>query len=148
MEIEVKQVFDRCTIDGNNVKLPDEQLERKLYQKVAKALQLIGGKWTGGKTQAFVFPHDPTELLGRVVAEGRVNLKKEFQFFATPPKLADYLVELAELKLGQEILEPSAGQGAVVLAILRKLQFAAVFCYELMDTNQVILKKIDRKSVV
>lgn len=40
-----EQVLQNCTIEGNVVKLPSEQLDRKLYQEVAKALELIGGKW-------------------------------------------------------------------------------------------------------
>ena len=39
-----EQVLQNCTVDGNVVKLPNIQLERKLYQEVAKALKLIGGK--------------------------------------------------------------------------------------------------------
>ena len=39
-----EQVLQNCTIEGNIVKLPNIQLDRKLYQEVAKSLELIGGK--------------------------------------------------------------------------------------------------------
>ena len=42
-----EQVLQDCTIEGNVVKLPNIQLDRKDYQEVAKALELIGGKWKG-----------------------------------------------------------------------------------------------------
>ena len=43
-----EEVLQKCTVEGNVVKLPNKQLDRKLYQEVAKALELIGGKWKGG----------------------------------------------------------------------------------------------------
>ncbi len=60
------EILQKCTVDGNIVRLPEGQLDRKLYQEVAKALELIGGKWKGGKVMGFVFPTDPTELLEQI----------------------------------------------------------------------------------
>ena len=48
-----EEVLQQCTIDGNIVRLPDIQLERKLYTDVAKALELIGGKWKSGKVKGY-----------------------------------------------------------------------------------------------
>jgi len=39
-----EQILQTCTIEGNVVKLPSEQLDRNLYIEVAKSLELIGGK--------------------------------------------------------------------------------------------------------
>ena len=135
-----EQVLQDCTIEGNVVKLPNIQLDRKDYQEVAKALELIGGKWKGGKIMGFVFVTDPTELLYQIANGEKRNLKKEFQFFATPEKLADELVYLADLKQHDTILEPSAGQGAIVKAI-NKVVDVVPDCFELMDVNTLILKK-------
>lgn len=122
------------------VKLPNIQLDRKLYQEVAKALELIGGKWKGGKVFGFLFATDPTDLLNQIANGEKRNLKKEFQFFATPEKLADELVELADLKQHDTILEPSAGQGAIINAI-NKVCDVVPDCFELMEMNTVILNK-------
>lgn len=92
-----EEVLQACTIEGLVVKLPNVQLDRKLYQEVAKSLELIGGKWKGGKVQGFVFTLDPTNLLDTIANGEKRNLKKEFQFFATPKSLAMELVEIAEL---------------------------------------------------
>jgi len=135
-----EQVLQDCTIEGNAVKLPNIQLDRKDYQEVAKALELIGGKWKGGKIMGFVFVTDPTDLLDQIANGEKRNLKKEFQFFATPEKLADELVYLADLKQHDTILEPSAGQGAIVKAI-NKVCDVVPDCFELMDVNTLILKK-------
>jgi len=135
-----EQVLQNCSVEGMVVKLPNTQLDRKVYQEVAKALELIGGKWKGGKVFGFVFQIDPTELLEQIANGEKRNLKKEFQFFATPEKLADELVYLAELKQHDTILEPSAGQGAIIKAI-NKVCDVVPDCYELMDVNIIILNK-------
>ena len=135
-----QEVLQNCTIEGNVVKLPNLQLDRKLYQEVAKALELIGGKWKGGKVFGFVFATDPTDLLEEIANGEKRNLKKEFQFFATPEKLANKLVYLADPKPHDTILEPSAGQGAIIKAI-NKVCNVVPDCFELMDVNTVILKK-------
>lgn len=134
-----EDILSKCTVEGNIVKLPEDQLERKLYLEVAKSLNLIGGKWKGGKVQGFVFLTDPTELLNEIANGGDRNLKKEFQFFGTPAPLADYLVELAEVDNSHSILEPSAGQGAIIRAI-NAVCDVTVDCYELMELNRIVLR--------
>jgi len=135
-----EETLQQCTIEGNIVKLPDVQLDRKEYMEVKKALELIGGKWKGGKVAGFVFATDPADLLNQVANGEKRNLKKEFQFFATPANLADELVELAELEQHDTILEPSAGQGAIIKAI-NKVCDCTPDCFELMDVNTLILNK-------
>lgn len=137
---QMSKVLKDCTIEGNVVKLPNTQLDRQEYLEVKKALELIGGKWKGGKISGFVFATDPTDLLNQVANGGKRNLKKEFQFFATPEKLANELVHLADLKNHDTILEPSAGQGAIIKAI-NQVCDCVPDCYELMDTNVLILNK-------
>lgn len=135
--------LSRCTVEGNTIKLPGEQLERADYMAVKKQLELIGGKWKGGKVQGFVFGFDPTDLLQQQAnGEGR-NLKKEYQFFGTPADLADRMVELADIQMEDEVCEPSAGQGAIVQAIHRATNEArTVWGFELMPINQTIVDKI------
>lgn len=136
-----EEVLQNCTIEGNIVKLPNEQLERKLYQDVAKSLELIGGKWKGGKVFGFVFNEDPTELLNQIANGEKRNLKKEHQFFATPSHIAEWLVDLANIKDDNIIIEPSAGQGAIMDAILAKHPNNKLFYCENMPTNITILQK-------
>lgn len=136
-----EDVLIQCIVDGNVVKLPNIQLERKLYQDVAKSLNLIGGKWVGGKIYGFVFNSDPTELLKQIACGEKRNLKKEYQFFETPSELADKLVVLADLKKDDVVLEPSAGQGAIIEAILRSNINCQVLAIELMEENSLILNK-------
>jgi hypothetical protein len=141
-------VLQNCTIEGCIIKLPNVQLERKVYQEVAKSLNLIGGTWKGGKVSGFVFAENPTELLAQIANGEKRNLKKEFQFFATPTELADRLVELAEIKPEHSVLEPSAGQGAIVNAIHKIYPEKVVFCCETMPVNISILSKLRNLTFV
>ena len=70
-----EQVLQNCTVEGTVIKLPNVQLDRKLYQEVAKALELIGGKWKGGKVFGFVFATDPTDLLFQIANEHKKTRK-------------------------------------------------------------------------
>jgi hypothetical protein len=144
-------ILQACTVNGMYVSLPPQQLERKLYQEVAQALQLIGGKWKGGKTQAFEFKEDPTELLAEIASGEKRNLKKEFQFFATPPELARKMAKLLWLfaKDKYDILEPHGGNGALIKAVWEQMGFnSLVFTYEPMPTNLIQLKKLPQAKVL
>ena len=142
--MEYLKILQQCTVANNVVKLPEGQLDRKLYQEVAKALELIGGKWKGGKVMGFVFTTDPTESLGQISGGEKRNLKKEYQFFGTQPELADYIIDLAGISPKHSILEPEAGQGALIEAVSRSLDSHKIVDYfELMPTNQTILDQKD-----
>lgn len=136
-----QQVIERVEIHPNNiVKLPQVQLDRKVYEEVAKKLQGIGGSWKGGKIAGFVFPHDPTERIAQLKGGEVVNLKKDFQFFETPETLANQLVKLANVSDGDRVLEPSAGRGAIIQAIRRKSADCHISAVELMPENAAFLK--------
>jgi len=90
-----------------------------------------------------VFPTDPTELLNQIAGGEQRNLKKEFQFFATPQRLAQKMVYLLEVEDNDQlILEPSGGQGAIINEVLRQHPGTIVHTYELMDINRTFLSKI------
>lgn len=135
----VQETLQKCTVHGLVVKLPPGQLERNLYQDVAKSLELIGGKWKGGKVMGFEFKQDPTALLAQIASGEKRNLKKEFQFFGTPDSLCDEMVRYADIKPEDIVLEPSAGQGAIIKAIHRDSPGKVVNYFELMDLNRMVL---------
>ncbi len=146
--IMIEQILNECVAEGNNVKLPQTQVGRDVYLEVAAKLKKIGGKWVGGKVQAFVFDHDPTELLTEIQNGADRNIKKEFQLFETPLELADKLVFLSNPQEPHIILEPSAGRGAIIHAIHRKLQNKNVNWYEIMPENQTILFRVPNATLV
>lgn len=114
---EVRDVLARSVITATSVTLPPGQLERKLYEQVNKALAGAGGKWSR-KAGAHVFERDPRETLGLAVETGEAtNVRATLQAYYTPPALARRVVELSGVKAGDRVLEPSVGEGALVLAL-------------------------------
>jgi hypothetical protein len=130
----VLEILDKCRVEGPLVFLPPQQLDRKMYVSVNKALECMGGKWNK-KQQAHVFPDDPSDQLDSVLLTGDVfDTKKEFQSFYTPGPLATRVAEMADIQPFDDILEPSAGRGAIAIA-LRKHQFRTLTMVELSKDN-------------
>jgi hypothetical protein len=103
---EVREVLARSTITPTSVKLPDGQLERKLYESVNKVLAAAGGKWDR-KSGTHKFASDPREAMGLAVEKGEaVNTRTLLQSFYTPRPLADRVVKSVKLKHGMRVLEP------------------------------------------
>ena len=142
--MEINEIIKDCTIaDGNVIRLPNIQLERADYMKVKKLFESNGGKWKGGKTQGFVFDSDAKSILARLQSGDTSNRKKKFQFFETPADIAHKLaVRLGDVEPTHRILEPSAGRGALIKAVLEEWPEQMVDCYELMEENREELAKI------
>lgn len=112
---DVRDVLQRSTITPTTLALPG-QLDRKLYERVAKVIEAAGGKWNR-KAQAHLFPRDPREVLGLALVQGHiVDAKKANQQFFTPPDLAVRVAQAADVQPGHLVLEPSAGEGALAEA--------------------------------
>lgn len=114
---EILKILAECSIKENTIFLPNKQLDRKIYLAVNKHLEHIGGKWNR-KARGHVFDSDPSDSFENMLLTGETtDFKKEFQFFETPKELALKLVEMAEIDNVEhirDILEPSAGRGAIV----------------------------------
>ena len=130
----------KCKVNGNVLSLPPMS-EGPLanYAEVRKALLNAGASY---KKKTFIFPSLAQPFIDRLTNGESVNIKKEFQFFATPDDIADWLVELAELRESDLILEPSAGQGAILKAINKVLPGKIVLCVELMPENRTVLESM------
>lgn len=112
LDDEVRRVLNDAQIDGSRLVLVG-QLERTLYERVSKAITALGGKWNR-KEKAHLFPSDVRELIAAAVTDGEVtDLKKLHQFYRTPPELAARMVRRLEPGRRRNLLEPSAGEGAI-----------------------------------
>lgn len=110
-------VLSTCAVEGQVVKITAGQLDRKLYLEVNAGLEAIGGKWSR-KLRGHVFDDDPAEALDDVIVNGGfVDRRKLMQFFPTPRGIAELLVQAASVQPRDVVLEPSAGQGAIVAAL-------------------------------
>jgi protein-L-isoaspartate O-methyltransferase len=135
---EVLEVLDRVEVEDNVLYIRGGQLDRKLYTEVNKILELMGGKWNR-KQGGHVFEGDPSDALYMVrETEEIIDIKKSFQLFETPPSLAVHLVELAEIRLGMDVLEPSAGRGNIADELAKRGYNVSVI--EILPDNQLILE--------
>jgi predicted RNA methylase len=125
---EVLAVLKESKVEADRITLPPTQLERSLYVATNKVLEALGGKWNR-KEKAHLFTVDPRPAIQSALSQGKyADQKKEFQFFETPAALADRMVELARIRPGYMVLEPSAGNGRIADAIPKS---ARLVCVEL-----------------
>jgi len=141
IEEDVLKVLSTVDIDGNNVRIT-AQIDRKLYLSVNKVLERIGGKWNR-KAKAHVFDTDPTELLDIVINSGMLDPKVKTGYFPTPPEIVDRMIDLIDFKPKQNVLEPSAGQGAILDRIKPHLlkNHSLVLVFETLQENIKILEE-------
>lgn len=136
LDDEVLAVLSRASVTGHALILTG-QLDRKLYERTNKALEAAGGKWKR-QAKAHIFESDAAERVEQMLATGEVAVPKdEFNYFPSPPAVVARLLQLADIKPGMRVLEPSAGKGAIAYACADA--GAVVDCYELMESNFVAL---------
>jgi predicted RNA methylase len=108
----VADILRRATITADLLTLPPGQLDRKLYEGVAKAINLLGGQWKTNR-KGFVLAATFAEAFAGALGTGKViDIKKERQAFYTPQVIAEKIVAYAKVR-GCVVLEPSAGGGAL-----------------------------------
>jgi len=139
---EILNILDKCTIEENTVFLTCGQLDRKTYEEVNECLENIGGKWNR-KCKGHIFDSNPAELLDNLILTGEtVDLKKQYQFFPTPRPIADRMCDMAELSEHSRTLEPSAGDGAIVKALV-SAGVQSVYAVELNEKMIPMLEKLN-----
>lgn len=146
---ELIESLKKCRVENNIVFLPPiSEGPLANYVDIRKALLNAGATY---KRNTFVFKSNAQPFMERLTGGESVNIKKEFQFFATPKKLAKQLVDYAlEDMLSRhnlDVLEPSAGDGALVNAFLTIMNKEGapdftISGYELMPENQQILEDV------
>lgn len=141
---DVLTVLARATTEGDALTLVG-QLDRKLYERTNKVLEAGGGKWNK-KAKAHLFDGGAAEAMEQIIQTGEVTLvrtiQQDFGYFPTPAPVVARLIELADLQPGMDVLEPSAGRGAIVIPLLDAK--ADVTAYELLEDNCNALVKAMR----
>ena len=144
---EAISVLGNMICDGNVAKLTIPDLERDLYEEVNETLTRLMGKWDRSKG-GHVFTYEPEVAIRSVVHSGFMPDKNPTAFFPTPKKLIDNMFDSLEdihyfeyrmEKGGIQILEPSAGQGAIAKEIRSRFPRATLDTVEFLDINQEIL---------
>jgi hypothetical protein len=81
------------------------------WEEASIVLQSIGATLTGGST--FEFDYSPAEVIEEILNSGCIPDQKAHQFYPTPARLAEKVIELAQIESNHECLEPSAGTGGL-----------------------------------
>lgn len=148
IEDDVRVVLNRGHTVGHLYYLPNEQLDRKLYERVNKVLTIAGGKWIGGKTKAHMFENNhPDEVLGLALESGSITDKKQLhQQFFTPDELAcrlmDKHINYTCLGAYTRCMDPSAGHGSLMRALKRHHTNVLGF-----DIDQNCIKKMQETGL-
>ena len=112
---DVLSVLSQCQFNANNLVLP-EQLDRAMYTKTNKVIELAGGKWSR-KAKAHVFPDNAEERIDLVILTASVDKPVDtFNFFPTTKKIIRMMLDAVSLRAGDNVLEPSCGDGRIILA--------------------------------
>lgn len=128
---EVRVVLERSAWDAGVLKLPGDQLERKLYVAVNNALESLGGKWNRFK-KGHVFASDAEAKLREMLSSGVVPPKNPNAFFPTPPAVVERMLDLAEIPDAPLfMLEPSAGTGVITRELVQRYPLATVHAVEI-----------------
>lgn len=142
---DVLEVLSRADTRGNALTLIG-QLDRAMYTKVNKVIEAAGGKWDR-KSKAHLFDKEASERIDEIILTGEVEVPKdEFNYFPSPPDVVARLMELANIREGMLVLEPSAGQGAIASACVE--MGAEVDCCELMTKNADCLRDAETYAAV
>jgi len=123
----VLSVLSTSEILGNVLRMTCGQLDRKMYLDVNKVLEAAGGKWNK-KEKGHVFESDAEEVIDQIIMTGEIGTPQEAGYFPTPLPVINRLIELAELKPGMLVLEPSAGTGNIAREVAK---ITAVDCVEI-----------------
>lgn len=135
----ILEIIEQGNTEENLYCLPSIQLDRKTYLAVNKVLENLGGKWNR-KQKAHIFESDISDRINNVLLTGSVvDPKKEFQFFETPSDLVRRLINMAEIRPRENILEPSAGKGVIARYIRKRYPENFLHCAELNQENRKYL---------
>jgi predicted RNA methylase len=128
-----------------------------MYVEINEVIETLGGHWSR-KDKCHIWNCNPGDKINSIVSpqtktvtttlETAKEKKKTFQFFATPPELADYVVKFSFLKENDIVLEPSAGDGALIKAMQRVYSDKHVYAYEIQPELQEQLKRISHVDLL
>lgn len=133
----IREILGGAEHAGSRVVI-HERLDRDEYRAVNTVLTNLGGAWSR-RDKAHLFDHNPGVELRRVIEDGWMpkSARTAEGFVRTPRELADRIIRdhLDDAEEMDEqgvplICEPSAGDGAVVQALLDAYPQAAILAIE------------------
>lgn len=113
------------------------------WDALKRVIVALGAKWRSRKGFVFSDDVDAAEKIRLALETGEVLDPRRADFFPTPERLADALVAACEPSTWGDdvrILEPSAGRGHIVRAVVRAHPGARITCVELLPDNASVLR--------
>jgi hypothetical protein len=148
-------ILKEIKVDWNKIYL-QWQLDRKQYININQVLETIWAKWNKKEKvhiAEWLTNEDLINALSEIYETWEVetlkDIVKKYQFYPTPKEVVEYLVELAEIKENDEVIEPSAWDGAILKVILEKypVGFIKIYANEIYrDRYLELLKILDKVS--
>jgi len=146
----IEAALNSAIISNNQISFPID-ISRGIYTKVKSMLEDIRGTWKGGKASCFNFEFNPSDIVESYLSGGVWPKKNPYALFPTPQTVIDYILAYTDADpirfSGYEkvsILEPSAGRGDLIDAVVKAFTDAGievdVTCCELDPINIAILK--------
>lgn len=131
-----RELLGAITVGSDNIaRFPKDQVIPD-WAALKKVMVALGGTWK--KSDGFRFPDDvdADELVHQARTAGVIIDPRAADFFETPDEIADLAVsKLGKLDMYDIVLEPSAGSGRLVRAVLRAQPQANVFAVEALAAN-------------
>lgn len=144
IELIVLDILGRSQVNGAILRLPEGQLDRKVYEAVNRVITVAGGKWNK-KSKGHVFEYDAADVIDGILLTGEVqNVRQDFGQFDSPPAVVSRVIALAEIAPRMTLLEPSAGIGNIALAAAAA--GAEVMCFEIDERRCETLVKASAKA--
>lgn len=113
-----------------------------LSPRTKTTLEYIGG--VNVKSGYWEFDYNVKPVITEICRSGMLPEQKSHQYYPTPEHIALRVVEWADIKPGEQVLEPSAGQGAIADQITKN---AIIYCVDISKLHCDILKSKDYKYV-
>jgi predicted RNA methylase len=138
-----RELLGHLKVENNlAIYVPKERIAD--WDELKRVMLALGGEWKRGSSRfpaGFRFPDDldAAELVRLAIETGEILDAKAAEFFPTPDSLADVLCDRAELRPGMLVLEPSAGEGALVRAAIRACPELTIAAVEPLDSLMVKL---------
>lgn len=142
---EAVEALRYAVADYRSIKCPIIT-DRSVYAQVDRALSRLagGGRWDS-RERAHVYDRDPRPELealtgSTVIPAPCATRDKELSYWTTPPELAKELVHGLDLGPESRVLEPSAGDGALVRAVREAYPDTQITAVEPDQARRTVLR--------
>jgi len=107
----------------------------ELSTRTKTTLEYIGG--VNSKGGYWEFEYNVKPVISEICRQGMLPEQKSHQYYPTPDHIAMRVVEWAVIQPGDQVLEPSAGQGAIADQITKE---ALIYCIDISELHCDVLR--------